>query len=294
MEEVHYDSIGTPRGRNKQMYDALVTIDEQNVAHSTFTTYSYETDCYTDARLAFYFQIIQEAAGAHAASRGYSLPEMNKEGKTWVITRIRMEVFRYTRWPEVLKVETWAQDPIRLHIPRVVRAFDTEGNLLFIAKTHWAILDLERNRPCRPKDMSFRIGIPPKDDSEHSLDMHLENNHHGEDADLHQLTVHSPRITYLDTDRNQHVNNISYLSWALESLPSSFRNRLKVAEVDVSYLRQTFLEDTIVVYTESKDPDALKKDEPLLHHRIIRKETDGTETLVWVGSTRWKAREDLR
>jgi acyl-ACP thioesterase len=90
------------------------------------------------------------------------------------------------------------------------------------------------------------------------------------------------------------VNNISYLSWALESLPSSFRNRLKVAEVDVSYLRQTFLEDTIVVYTESKDPDALKKDEPLLHHRIIRKETDGTETLVWVGSTRWKAREDLR
>lgn len=124
--------------------------------------------------------------------------------------------------------------------------------------------------------------------------MHLENNRHGEDDNLHRLTVHTPNVGYLDTDRNLHVNNISYLSWALESLPSSFRNRCKVAEVDVSYLRQTFLGDAIVVHTESKDPDALQKDDSLLHHRIIRKETDGTETVVWVGSTRWKKREDLR
>src|SRR5690554_5289778 len=104
------------------MYDELITIDERNVAHSTFATYSYETDCFSDARLAFYFQVVQEAAGTHAASRGCSIPEMHKEGKTWVITRSQMEVFRYTRWPEVLKVETWAQEPIRLHLPRVVRA----------------------------------------------------------------------------------------------------------------------------------------------------------------------------
>ena len=276
------------------MYDELITIDEQNVAHSTFATYSYETDCFTDARLAFYFQVVQEAAGTHAASRGCSIPEMHKEGKTWVITRSHMEVFRYTRWPEVLKVETWAQEPIRLHLPRVVRAFDAAGKLLFIAKTFWAILDLERGRPCRPKDMSLRIGLPPSEDTEHSVDMRLENNRHGEDEPLHRLAVHTPKITYLDTDRNLHVNNISYLTWALESLPSDFRNRCKATEVDVSYLRQTFLEDAVVVYTESKDPDALQKDTPLLHHRIIRKEEDGSETVVWAGSTRWKRREDLR
>ncbi|MDY0243922.1 MAG: thioesterase, partial [Sphaerochaeta sp.] len=142
--------------------------------------------------------------------------------------------------------------------------------------------------------MSLRIGLPPSEDTEHSVDMRLENNRHGEDEPLHRLAVHTPKITYLDTDRNLHVNNISYLTWALESLPSDFRNRCKATEVDVSYLRQTFLEDAVVVYTESKDPDALQKDTPLLHHRIIRKEEDGSETVVWAGSTRWKRREDLR
>ncbi|MGH0052853.1 MAG: acyl-[acyl-carrier-protein] thioesterase [Sphaerochaetaceae bacterium] len=276
------------------MYDALISIDQQNVAHNTFTTYSYETDCYTDARLAFYFQVVQEAAGTHAASRGCSIPEMHKEGKTWVITRSHMEIMRYTHWPETLQVETWAQEPIRLHLPRVVRAFDQEGAPLFVAKTYWAVIDLERGRPCRPKDLALRIGLPPEDDSEHTMDMHLAPNPHGEGETLYRLATYSPKIDYLDTDRNLHVNNISYLSWALESLPASFRNRYKIAEVDVSFLRQTFLEDAIVVYTESKNKNALEGEESLLHHRIVRQEADGSEIMVWVGSTHWKKREDLR
>ncbi|MGE4452891.1 MAG: acyl-[acyl-carrier-protein] thioesterase [Sphaerochaeta sp.] len=275
------------------MYEDLITIDSQNIAHSTFTTYSYETDCYSDARLAYYFQVVQEAAGMHAASRGCSIPQMHKEGKTWVITRSSMDVFRYSHWPETIRVETWAQEPIRLHLPRVVRAYDVQGNLLFLAKTYWAILDLERGRPQRPKDMSLRIGLPPEDDEEHTLDLRLENNNHGQHETLQRLSSYAPNIAYLDTDRNLHVNNISYLSWALESLPSDFRNRCKVAKVDMSFQRQTFLGEELMVYTESNDQDALQQQEPLLHHRIVRKERDGSETLVWIGSTRWNTREAL-
>ncbi|NCC66258.1 MAG: acyl-ACP thioesterase, partial [Spirochaetia bacterium] len=258
-----------------------------------FTTYSYETDSYSEARLAFYFEVVQEAAGTHAAQRGCSIPDMHKEGKTWVITRSQIEIFRYSRWPEVLDVETWAQDPIRLHLPRAVRAFDKSGAPVFLAKTYWAVLDVSSNRPLRALDMAQRIGVPPKEDFDHQLDMKLARPEDDTES-MHLLSTFKPRISYLDTDRNQHVNNISYLNWALDSLPASFRDRLKVSQADVSYLRQTFLEDDVMVYTYSEEKDAFFKNEARLAHRIERTEKEGSKTVVWEGKTVWKLREELR
>ncbi|MDY0290448.1 MAG: thioesterase [Sphaerochaeta sp.] len=272
------------------MNSETVSIDEHNRAHSQFTTYSYETDCFFDARLAFYFQIVQEAAGNHAAVRGCSIPTLHAEGKTWVITRSKIEVHRYTHWPEQVLVETWAQQPIRLHLPRVVRSFDEGGAPVFTAKTYWALIDLERGRPCRPATMSERIGSPPV---EMQMDLSLTGRRTYEDSQCTTLVSYKPKIQYLDTDSNQHVNNISYLNWALESLPSEFRNRAKVAEADVSWIRQTFSGDDLTVFTGSEDEHVLRGEEGLLYHKIVRSESDGSVTPVWEGTTRWESRAAL-
>jgi len=272
------------------MENKIVSIDEYNRAHSEFTTYSYETDCFFDARLAFYFQIVQEASGNHAAVRGCSIPTLHEEGKTWVITRTKIEVHRYTRWPEELRVETWAQDSIRLHLPRVVRSFDQEGAPIFTAKTYWAIIDLQSGRPCRPTTMIDRIGLPPL---EMQMDLSLTPRHTYDDSQCATLVSYKPTIQYLDTDSNKHVNNISYLNWALESLPADFRNRAKVAEADVSWIRQTFSGDDLTVFTGSLDESVLFGNEGLLYHKIVRTEEDGSLTTVWEGTTRWESRAAL-
>ena len=272
------------------MKNETVSIDEFNRARSLFTTYSYETDRFFDARLAFYFQIVQEAAGNHSAVRGCSIPTLHEEGKTWVITRSKIEVHRYSHWPEQLHVETWAQEPIRLHLPRVVRSFDEHPEPLFTAKTYWALIDLERGRPCRPGKMSERIGLPP---SEMQMDLSLTARTTYDDSNCTTLVTYKPKIQYLDTDSNQHVNNISYLNWALESLPASFRDRAKVAEADVSWIRQTFSGDDITVVSGSLDKEAFSGSEGVLYHKIVRSEEDGSMTVVWEGTTRWEKREKL-
>lgn len=272
------------------MRNETVSIDEHNRAHSQFTTYSYETDCFFDARLAFYFQIVQEAAGNHAAVRGCSIPTLHEEGKTWVITRSKIEVHRYTHWPEQVLVETWAQEPIRLHLPRVVRSFDEQQGPIFTAKTYWALIDLQSGRPCRPTTMSERIGLPPP---EMQMDLSLTGRLTYDDSHSTTLVTYKPKIQYLDTDSNQHVNNISYLNWALESLPAEFRNRAKVAEADVSWMRQTFSGDDLTVFTGSLDEKALSGDEGLLYHKIVRNEKDGSMSTVWEGTTRWESRGAL-
>lgn len=273
------------------MKNETLTIDEHNRAHSRFTTYSYETDSFFDARLAFYFQIVQEAAGNHSAVRGCSIPALHKEGKTWVITRSKIDVHRYSHWPEQVIVETWAQEPIRLHLPRVVRSFDEQGEPLFTAKTYWALIDLERGRPCRPTTMSERIGLPPL---KMQMDLSLTGRTTYDDSGCTTLVSYKPKIQYLDTDSNLHVNNISYLNWALESLPAEFRNRAKVAHADVSWIRQTFSGDDITVFTGCGNEKIFSAEEGLLYHKIERNEKDGGRTIVWEGTTRWEDRSTLR
>ncbi len=276
------------------MHNELVHISANNVASSAFVTYSYETDCFSEARLAFFFRIVQEAAGNHAYRKGCSISALQKEGMTWVITRTQIEVSHYTKWPEQIEVETWAQAPIRLHFPRVIRACDATGKPVFRAKTYWAVLNLETGRPIRPEGMVERIGTPPLADLEHHENLELQRRLTYEESKSITLVSYKPSIAYLDTDRNHHVNNISYINWALDSLPSSFRDRCKVKTIDVSWIRQTFSGDDLTVYTGSADPKALFSDEPTLYHKIARKEKDGAITIVWEGMTEWKIREELR
>ncbi len=275
------------------MYNALATIDEKAVAHSRYATYSYETDRYNRARLGFYFSIIQEAAGVHAAIRGLSITDMREEGKTWVITRNITTVHRYARWGEVVSVKTWAAAPIRLHLPRIIEGYDKEGDLLFRTTTLWAILDIETGRPQRPQDYSSRMTLPDPGDADHPTILTLPKPiHKEEDLVLVDRTAVVP--TYDDTDRNLHVNNLSYLNWALGALPSRFRDQYNTCLIDASFLRQTFLGDELAVCTWAHGEEVFEAKEPALFHQIIRTEEDGGETVVWEGSSHWKLREAFR
>ncbi|MFA6844168.1 MAG: acyl-ACP thioesterase domain-containing protein [Sphaerochaetaceae bacterium] len=269
-------------------------VGSDNVLRMRFMTYTYETDPHYNARLAFYFGIVQDAAGLHAACRHLSIPELQEQGKTWVILRSKMKILRYTAWPEDVLAETWAQQPLGFHMPRVVRGYDEQHKPLFEAMTQWAILDLQHNfRPVRPQEITATLGIPSENDNAHYINPTLEKRIQFEASGSKVIFTYSPIIHLLDTDGNHHVNNISYLNWVLDSLPNGFRNDYKVDEIDVSWIRQTFLGEHVRVFTGSPIEKVLEQEEPLLYHKIVRTEEDGSETIVWEGMTHWKKRSLL-
>ncbi|MFA5698755.1 MAG: acyl-ACP thioesterase domain-containing protein [Sphaerochaeta sp.] len=272
------------------MSSGSVSINEQNIAKLSFTTYSFETDSLGAAQTAFYLRLVQEAAGLHAAMRGASIIDLHKEGKTWVITRNHIEIFGYTRWNEEIHVQTWAQEPIRLHLPRIVEGYGSDGQLLFRAKTFWAIIDLKRGRPLRPQDMSERIGLVK--DSTRVIDMNVPRPNNETDELVH-LGTYKPRVTYLDTDRNNHINNITYLSWVLEALNAEFRTTYKVTKADVLYQKQTFLDDVVHVHTYAHTPDGFTQEEPVLVSEVIRSLNDGSSEVVFRAHTEWKKRSSF-
>lgn len=266
-------------------------IDSDNKAH--FSTYidSAATDSYFTTRVSEYQALIQEAAALHATYRGVGIPDLQKEGKTWVIARSRMEAYHYGDWMDSVNVTTWAQKPAGLNCPRVVEAEDQKGRKLFHAMTRWAVIDTTNGRPLRPAFVSDALKTVTETEEESTQ---LPNLMEYKASAPEQLCTYVPRIQYLDTDYNHHVNNRSYTNWMLEALPNDFMDAYKPSLLDVKWGMQTFRKDSLEVRVMGKDSSAFTEEEPKLFFEIIRKEADGKENIVFEAWTEWRKRELLR
>ncbi len=264
-----------------------------NVFETSYKTYTYHIDPYFHAKESFLFEILQEAAGRHASLKKLSIPDLNREGKTWVVTRTRLAIDRYTVWPEEIHVETWAQDPVKLFFTRGTRAFLKDGTPLFRAISWWAVLDVSTGRPVRPQLMNERIGVPPEDESHPRIDSSFAKRLTYENLDLEALADYVPSIRYEDTDSNHHVNNVAYINWIMESLPDSFRNAFKPCWLDVSWMNQTYRHDKVQMISGAFPGEGLESPNPHLFHQLVRLEEDGSKTVLFSCESRWKTREEL-
>ena len=104
---------------------------ENNKAVLHYNLTCNDVDGYSQTRLLTYENLVQEAAGLHAHYRQFGIYDLQKENKTWVIARSRMEICRYGMWPEAVEVITWPLDSTGFNCPRHVEAADENGEKLF-------------------------------------------------------------------------------------------------------------------------------------------------------------------
>ena len=254
------------------------------IYRDTIELSSYDTDPYNQAQTSCYFRIMQDVAGAHAYHRGLSIPQLREEGKTWVVTRTRMQIFQYAPWPQHMQVETWPQQPWKLYFPRVCRLYGQQGETLFQSLTHWVVMDMENQRPIKPQSIAQRFGSVTTEDF---VDPNLGRRAMFDPDDFEQMITYTPTIRYHDCDVNQHVNNVIYLEWMLDSLPFTFRDTHIAVEVDIAYLAQTYRDDAISVRTGLSHQALLSDDTLILYHEILRAPSES----VCVARTRWKRRD---
>ncbi len=266
-----------------------IGIIENNIYKESFVPYSSNCDLYANVNLDWIFEVVQEVAATHATVLNSSIFDLQKLGLTWVISREKIEIFKYPKWREKIHVETWARKPFRrVLVPRIIQAKNNDGELLFKATTLWAVIDLNTQRPIEPNKILDIFGFPEANNNEkffiHKRDVICNDNP--------IISAKKPIINYSDTDFNHHVNNISYVRWALRSMPNEYRNDYIVKTVDVSWLKQTFLNDTVEIITSSENKNALKADGATFYHKLIRSEQDGKQTSVFEATSTWEKRKN--
>jgi acyl-ACP thioesterase len=237
-----------------------------------YTIRSYEVDAAGNLSVPSIFNLLQDSASGHALELGVSVPQLLAENYTWVLSRIVLKMSQYPAWRDTIQIHTWPSGIQGAFALRDFKIRDQNSQSMGCSTSAWIVMDAEKRRPVRPTVFADRL-IPAQEES--ILDYVLK-----------KLPVQNGdyvekrfNVRYSDLDINQHVNNVSYIEWLLESIPIFGDKTRHLSELEINFLGEALQGDQVLARCFSTH-----QDKKTFSHRIIR-ESDQHELIrartVW-------------
>ncbi len=237
------------------------------------TVRSYETDPVGRLQVPILCKLLQEVAVAHAAILGVAVETLFERGTAWVLSRLHLSMRRWPGADEEILIETWPEAMNRLFVERRFSVMAQDGSPIGSVSTLWFVLDLNRRRPVRlpanigDKIDGYDIGPDPMRPPEllppDSVDRELA------------FTVRRS-----DLDMAAHVNNTSYVEWAIEAVPDLVWSDCDLTRLEIQFLRECHHGHTVLSRSQTVDGE--------VRHQLVRHE-DGIE--VARARTVWQERD---
>ncbi len=188
-----------------------------------------------------YWRILQNAAAAHASLLGASTEELRRQGLTWMLSRMVLHIHEHPSYGDPLHVETWPST--RLRGVRAYRDFvvkDRGGEVLASAASLWVMVDLATRKPVRVPEAIVQL----RHDPGYTIPAFRDA----------LPTLRAPdavpfRALWSDSDQNEHVNNVAYVRWGVDALPTAFLEAHTLRAFEVHYLREVALGEEVEVHT---------------------------------------------
>ncbi|KAG0625855.1 hypothetical protein M758_2G084700 [Ceratodon purpureus] len=194
--------------------------------------------------------LMQEAACNHVLKVGYGAFAGTNGRVVTVTTRMHIEVDRYPVWRDLLEVDTWYCTEGRNAVRRDWTVKDVEtGEIIAMATSTWVLMNMDTKAMVRINDQ-IRSEFAPwaRDPPKWALSEDRIKASSGRipkingDAEFSKTGL-SP--TERDLDMNQHVNNVKYISWTMESLPFEFRESHEIRKITLEYRREAQKGDSV-------------------------------------------------
>lgn len=203
-----------------------------------FRIRSYEVDFRGRVSPVAILNYLQDTAAEHAYRLGVAVTVLLPQGLTWVLSRTHLKLFHAPGVGEVLRVRTWPSLRDQKFTCREFELHDRKDNLVALATSSWAVLDLVTRRPVRLDSSLPSYPLDPRravDDDFPSLPR------------LAAVDRELPfRVRLMDMDLNRHVNNAVYAAWALEVVPAELLATHRLEELEISFRAEARHGDVIV------------------------------------------------
>lgn len=229
-----------------------------------FIVRCYEVGINKTATVETIANLLQEVGCNHAQSVGFSTdgfattPTMRKLNLIWVTARMHIEIYKYPAWSDVVEIETWCQGEGRIGTRRdwILKDHAT-GQVIGRATSKWVMMNQETRRfqkvndDVREEYLVFcprepRLAFPEENSSSVRKISKLED-----PAQFSRVGLVPRRA---DLDMNQHVNNVTYIGWVLESMPQEIIDSHELQTITLDYRRECQHDDVV---------DSLTSVEPL-------------------------------
>lgn len=192
--------------------------------------------------------LLEETAADHCLSIGHSLYYLLEKGIGWVLLSGRMVMERYPEYKEKIAIKTWLSNVRTFRGTRENIIYDEKNKVIGRAKGYWLFFDIEKRRPARIFDEILeRWNINP----EESIEVDSTEVEALESATYRNEFV----IHRFDIDSNEHVNNLRYLQWAMESIPDDVVENCYLHAIDGNFVGEAQYGHTIESLAEPEDSE---------------------------------------
>lgn len=213
----------------------------------TFELRYFEMNRFGEASLTTVLTLLEETAAEHCHAIGYGMYELEKMNLGWVLLSGAIEMKRYPKYKEKIRIRTWLSEYSLIKGFRENLIFGENDELIGSARGFWLFFDIARRRPspildeirtswgCLT-DKSVEIDISKKQPPIQTTPSKIDFN-----------------VRKLDIDGNNHVSNIRYLHWVLESVPEQIVDNYYIKSIDGRFISEVKYGETVQVHIQEDE-----------------------------------------
>lgn len=192
------------------------------------------------------------AADFHSTHRGFGMHYLMSIKRSWVLSRLAIELDEVLVQYDRFRVETWVENAMRYFTNRNFRVADANHpeRVYGYGRSVWAMIDtetrqptdilaidngaisqwIEKEKPC-PIDKGGRVKM-------------------GDDARL----MRTIDTYYNDVDLNGHINSVKYIEHVLDLWPLEWYRDYRVRRFEIAYVAEAHAGDRLSFYRETLSP----------------------------------------
>lgn len=193
------------------------------------------------------------AADFHSSERGFGMTYLNPIHKTWVLSRLAIEMSEMPAQYSRFNVETWVESAMRYFTNRNFRIVDTEdeNKIYGYGRSIWAMIDTDTRQPQNILEIrDGEIMNYVETDKPCPIDK-LTRVKMNNDAEF----VCSLNTTYNDVDVNGHINSVKYIEHVLDLFNLEHYKTHRIKRFDIAYVAESYYGDRLNFYRETTAED---------------------------------------
>ena len=194
------------------------------------------------------------AADFHSRDRGFGMDFLNSIKKTWVLSRLAIEMDEMPCQYDKFYVETWGESAMRYFTQRSFRVVSEDGAKVYgYGRSIWAMIDTETRQPTNIFDIDNGAIVNWVEKDKENPMSKLTRVQMDDKTEL----VRTIDTFYNDVDINGHINSVKYIEHVLDLFPIDWYKEHSLKRFDIAYVAEAHQGDRLNFYQEQDADDAL-------------------------------------
>jgi len=191
----------------------------------------YDTDKRLRLSIISLMKFFEDLALLQSEDREIGLDYYEKNNLGWLLHQFEIRIKEYPKFKDKIVLRTIPLSFLRFYAHRIFEVYNDNDDIIISADTIWLFVDTKTRKPKTVNEDMYRgyCVTPGKNEFQK-----LINPQPPEKIEFEKEF----RIRFSDIDTNNHVNNVSYVSWALEALPIEILQKNEIELIRILFKKE--------------------------------------------------------